>query len=73
MDSKYAGTNIICDSYELYHKCVRPPYLAHCDPDCALDTFRHVMMAEPHEVCLALCSCVVTVLEEAADEFEDLD
>lgn len=73
MGTKDAGANMICASYELYQLCVRPPYFARCVPDSTHNKLRYFTIAVPHEVCLALCSCVAAAIEEAEDDFQGLD
>lgn len=68
------NTNMICDAQDLYEKCSSPPYFARCNLDCPRNAFCRVVMAEPYEPCMALCSCSGAVLDEAEiDEFEGLD
>lgn len=67
------NANMICDAQDLHEKCSSPPYFTRCNLDCPHNALCHVMMAEPHEPCLALCSCVGSAIDGAEDEFEGLD
>lgn len=58
------NANLVCADQDLQQLCSSWPYFVRCPLECPHHAVCRVLMAEPHDRCLALCSCAGDALDE---------